>query len=336
MKREERMGGALLGPFGRHELGAGVVTIGRRASNTLVLHDTQASSLHAELRPDGAGYVLIDLGSTNGTSVNGLPIAAHTPHVLHAGDVITIGDTSMTVELASAQLPPTARLNTPAASVLAPTQRVAAPPIDAAYPPSPAYPLPRPGYVAPQQAPPAYAPQPPYRAGPIIQAPPAKKSASTRRILFIVGGSLALVLVICVTLGVVVFKYIYAHTPQGVVEAYYTDLQNQQYFDAYGYMDNLNHQLFTVEAHKQGLTDGGQLFDAVFSCLDHQFGHVTAFVANLLKQGNGEASVQVNVTRANLRYLDTIGLIGDQNTWKIALFIPPPGQQCIDFTPGQL
>ncbi len=330
------MRGALLGPFGRHELGASVVTIGRRASNTIVLPDTQASSLHAEIRPDGVGYVLVDLGSTNGTSVNGQPMAAHTPHALRAGDVITIGDTALTVELGSAQLPPTARLNAPAPSALAPTQRVAAPPREVVYPPAPAYPPLRPGYRAPAAAPPAYALQPAYRAGPILQAPPAKKSASTRRILFIVGGSLALVLVVCVTLGVIVFKYIYAHTPQGVVEAYYTNLQSQQYFDAYGYMDHLNQQLFTIEAQKQGLTDGGQLFDAVFSCLDHQFGHVTAFVTNLLKQGNGEASVQVNVTRAKLRYLDTIGLIGEQNTWKIALFTPPPGQQCINFTPGQL
>src|SRR5690349_17064532 len=142
MKREARMGGALLGPFGRHELGASVVTIGRRASNTIVLDDTQASSLHAEIRPDGAGYVLIDLGSTNGTSVNGQPVAAHTPHVLHASDVITIGDTSMTVELSSSQLPPTARLNAPTPAAFAPTQRVATPPIDAAPPPDPAYPPP--------------------------------------------------------------------------------------------------------------------------------------------------------------------------------------------------
>src|SRR5579871_1118680 len=140
MKREERMGGALLGPFGRHKLGEHVVTIGRRASNTIVLDDTQASSLHAEIRPEGAGYVLIDLGSTNGTSVNGQQVAAHTPHMLHAGDVITIGDTALTVELASAQLPPTARLHAPAPPAIAPTQRVAAPPIEVAYPPAPAYP----------------------------------------------------------------------------------------------------------------------------------------------------------------------------------------------------
>ena len=327
------MGGTLLGPFGRRELGAGVVTIGRLASNTIILNDTQASSRHAELHSDGAGYVLVDLGSTNGTSVNGQPIAAHTPLVLHGGDVITIGDTSMTVELASAELPPTVRLNAPAAPALPLTQPVAAPPIDGAYPPSPAYPTPQPTYGAP--APPASAPQPPYRASPIIQVSPRKKGSSTKRILFIVGSALALVLIVCVTLGVIVFKYIYAHTPQGVVEAYYTDLQSQQYFDAYSYMDNLNHQLFTIEAHKHGLTDGGQLFDAVFSCLDQHFGPVTAFAANLLKQGNGEASVQVHVTRSKLRYLDTIGLIAEQNNWKIALFALPPGQQCISLTPGQ-
>ena len=327
------MGGALLGPFGRRELGAGVVTIGRLASNTIILNDTQASSRHAELRSDGAGYVLVDLGSTNGTRVNGQPIAAHTPHVLRGGDVITIGDTSMTVELASAELPPTVRLNAPASSALPLTQPVATPPIDGANPLPPAYPTPQPAYGVP--APPASAPQPPYRAPPIIQAPPRKKGSSTKRILFIVGGALALVLIVCVTLGVIVFKYIYAHTPQGVVEAYYTDLQSQQYFDAYGYLDNLNHQLFTIEAHKHGLTDGGQLFDAVFSCLDQHFGPVTTFAANLLKQGNGEASVQVDVTRAKLRYLDTTGLIAEQNNWKIALFALPPGQQCIALTPGQ-
>lgn len=313
------MGGALLGPFGRWELGAGVVTIGRLASNSIILNDTRASSRHAELRPDGIGYILIDLGSTNGTRVNGQPIAAHTPHMLRGGDVITIGDTSMTVELASAELPPTVRMNAPASPALPLTQPVAAPPTDGAYPPSPAYPT----------------PQPTYRASPIVQAPPRKKGSSTKRILFIVGGALALVLIVCVTLGVIVFKYIYAHTPQGVVEAYYTDLQSQQYFDAYSYMDNLNHQLFTIEAHKHGLTDGGQLFDAVFSCLDQHFGPVTAFAANLLKQGNGEASVQGHVTRSKLRYLDTVGLIAEQNTWKIALFALPPGQQCISLTPGQ-
>lgn len=327
------MGGALLGPFGRRELGAGVVTIGRLASNIIILNDTQASSRHAELRSDGAGYVLIDLGSTNGTRVNGQPIAAHTPHVLRGSDVITIGDTSMTVELASAELPPTVRMNAPASPALPLTQPVAMPPIDGAYPPSPAYPTPQPTYGVP--APPASAPQPPYIAPPIVQAPPRKKGSSTKRILFIVGGALALVLIVCVTLGVIVFKYIYAHTPQGVVEAYYTDLQSQQYFDAYSYMDNLNHQLFTIEAHKHGLTDGGQLFDAVFSCLDQHFGPVTAFAANLLKQGNGEASVQVQVTRSKLRYLDTVGLIAEQNNWKIALFALPPGQQCISLTPGQ-
>ena len=327
------MGGALLGPFGRRELGGGVVTIGRHASNTIVLTDTQASSRHAELRPDGAGYVLVDLGSTNGTNVNGQPIAAHTPRMLRGGDVITIGDTLLTVELASAELPPTVRMNAPAAPALLPTQKVAAPPIDEAYPRSPAYPPPKPDYRAPAP-PPIYAPRPTYLAPPIIQAPPVKKGASTRRILLIVGGALALVLIVCVTLGVIVFKYLYAHTPQGVVEAYYTDLQSQQYIDAYSYMDNLNKQILTAEAQKHRLADGNQLFEVVFSCLDQHFGPVTAFAANLLKQNNSEATVQVNVTRSKVRYLDTIGLITEQNNWKIALFALPPGQKCITITPG--
>jgi pSer/pThr/pTyr-binding forkhead associated (FHA) protein len=54
---------------GAIELGSRVVTIGRGAQNDLVLDDPDRtiSRFHAEVRPEDGGYVLVDLGSQNGT-----------------------------------------------------------------------------------------------------------------------------------------------------------------------------------------------------------------------------------------------------------------------------
>jgi pSer/pThr/pTyr-binding forkhead associated (FHA) protein len=59
------------------------------------LSDAQASRYHAEIRPVPEGHVLVDLGSTNGTLLNGLAIREH---VLTPGDVITIGTTDLRYE----------------------------------------------------------------------------------------------------------------------------------------------------------------------------------------------------------------------------------------------
>lgn len=48
-------------------LGEYVLTIGRQADSAIVLADTNASRRHAEIRPGGDGFVIVDLGSTNGT-----------------------------------------------------------------------------------------------------------------------------------------------------------------------------------------------------------------------------------------------------------------------------
>jgi pSer/pThr/pTyr-binding forkhead associated (FHA) protein len=51
------------------ELGGRIVTIGRGAQNDIVLDDPDrtVSRFHAEVRPEGDRYVLVDLGSQNGT-----------------------------------------------------------------------------------------------------------------------------------------------------------------------------------------------------------------------------------------------------------------------------
>jgi pSer/pThr/pTyr-binding forkhead associated (FHA) protein len=51
------------------------VTFGRNAKNTVVLSDSNASGFHCEIAREGGAYVLRDLGSTNGTLVDGEPVS---------------------------------------------------------------------------------------------------------------------------------------------------------------------------------------------------------------------------------------------------------------------
>jgi hypothetical protein len=81
--------GSLVLPDGeRIVLGEAVVTIGRLDDSTLLVEDPNVSRAHAEIRPRGTGFVLVDLGSTNGTRVNGERIAERE---LRDGDMVSFG-----------------------------------------------------------------------------------------------------------------------------------------------------------------------------------------------------------------------------------------------------
>jgi hypothetical protein len=69
--------------------------IGRAPECELVLKDSRVSRRHARLQARGGVLVLTDLGSTNGTRVNGHRV---TEVVLGAGDRIQVGDTSIVVD----------------------------------------------------------------------------------------------------------------------------------------------------------------------------------------------------------------------------------------------
>jgi len=69
-----------------------VVNIGRRLDNQLILDDPHVSRTHAQLRAREGRFVLFDLGSTAGTSVNDLSVKQQ---VLRAGDVIKIASISL-------------------------------------------------------------------------------------------------------------------------------------------------------------------------------------------------------------------------------------------------
>jgi hypothetical protein len=70
--------------------------LGRGETADIRLEDTFASSQHARLVPQGDVMVLEDLGSTNGTYLNGEPLRG--PQPLHVGDTIRIGDSEFQFE----------------------------------------------------------------------------------------------------------------------------------------------------------------------------------------------------------------------------------------------
>jgi hypothetical protein len=72
----------------RFVLGNHVTTLGRLPDCDLTLNDANVSRRHAEIRPMGDGFVLIDLGSTNGSKVNGMRVVQHE---LADGDELTFG-----------------------------------------------------------------------------------------------------------------------------------------------------------------------------------------------------------------------------------------------------
>jgi pSer/pThr/pTyr-binding forkhead associated (FHA) protein len=71
-------------------------TIGRGAQADFVFDAPLVSRLHCRLTGDASGQLVMDdLGSTNGTSVNGTPTARA---VLRHGDVLTVGRVTLTVQ----------------------------------------------------------------------------------------------------------------------------------------------------------------------------------------------------------------------------------------------
>jgi hypothetical protein len=78
-------------------VGPAGATLGRSRQCDVVLTDPNVSRQHAEIRPRGASWVLTDLGSTNGSSLNGRRIDG--PEVIRPGDEIELGTSLLKFEL---------------------------------------------------------------------------------------------------------------------------------------------------------------------------------------------------------------------------------------------
>jgi hypothetical protein len=76
----------------RHELRYGSNVIGRGSDADLQLLDQGVSRRHVDVQYDGQRATIYDLGSTNGTTVNGHEVGSH---VLRHGDVVRVGHTRM-------------------------------------------------------------------------------------------------------------------------------------------------------------------------------------------------------------------------------------------------
>jgi hypothetical protein len=76
------------------------VRIGREAGVDIVIDNPGVSRLHAELRKEGDGWTLTDMGSSNGTFLNGQKISA--TQLIKAGDEIGLGKYSVLFEKALA------------------------------------------------------------------------------------------------------------------------------------------------------------------------------------------------------------------------------------------
>src|SRR5450759_540974 len=70
-----------------YPLEASEIIIGRDASNLIGINDAEVSRKHAKLTQQNSTFVIQDLGSTNGTYINGQRIT--TPQELKPGDTVT-------------------------------------------------------------------------------------------------------------------------------------------------------------------------------------------------------------------------------------------------------
>jgi len=89
----ERSVGVLSWDGGRHVLAGSRAVLGRSSAADVQIDDPNVSRRHAEVVQEGDDYWIVDLGSTNGTEVDGRRVQ-RAP--LHSGSTFTVGETTVT------------------------------------------------------------------------------------------------------------------------------------------------------------------------------------------------------------------------------------------------
>ena len=85
------------GPEQEFELAKAKISLGRAATNDIILSDVRVSRSHAQLECGPQGCTLIDLGSSNGTRLNGNPVERA---VIKPGDTISLGSQQLRYDVA--------------------------------------------------------------------------------------------------------------------------------------------------------------------------------------------------------------------------------------------
>lgn len=208
-------------------VGAGE-TIGRSQENTIALDDNRLSRQHARLDRQYGLLTVTDLGSSNGTRVNGQEIRA--PQALAPGDTIEVGATLLRVE---SDAPSAGPLPQPAPGYAPPPP---APPYQGEMPPTPGYPA----------GPP---PAPAYQSGQGTMPPLGQQSAAPRQgnrtFLYVGLGIAGLLLLCCAMTGILFGGSILAlfkatSGPRDTATSYYQALGAHDWAKARGYLSASN------------------------------------------------------------------------------------------------
>jgi predicted component of type VI protein secretion system len=97
-------------PGKAYTLSKSEIVIGRDVSADVVINTAEVSRRHVRLYLDGGVYIVEDLGSTNGTFINGQRLT--TPVPLRSGDIIMLGEAA-TLEYEATQYDPNATMISP-------------------------------------------------------------------------------------------------------------------------------------------------------------------------------------------------------------------------------
>ena len=174
--------------------------LGRDISNEIVINDPEVSRRHARLTLEGTTYRLEDLGSTNGTFIQGQRLAA--PVLLRPGEIITIGEkVVLRFEVSAADVNATVAVQRGASqNVQQPYAPVSQPaPVSAPVVPPPAQvytPIPpAPSMAQPYSSIPATPAYPPAGVNMPYQPPVKKKTSKAVIVLLIIVG---IIVVFCI------------------------------------------------------------------------------------------------------------------------------------------
>lgn len=156
------------------------IILGREASCDVTISDAEVSRRHARMYLGETGYILTDLGSTNGTFVNDVRLSG--PHLLQSGEIIRLGP-NVVLEYEATVFDPNATVVGPspqAATVLGT------------------------GYAPASTEPAVFAGQIPAGPAETGEAVPAQKKTSTRTWILAGCGCL---LVVCCVLGIAAYLF---------------------------------------------------------------------------------------------------------------------------------